>query len=217
MPRTSGQATKMRILQTAEKLFARKGFDATSVDLIARTAKVNKALVYYHFKDKNDLILSLFSAILEQLNAHLEREPATSGASSPLTAAGEIDAEIRFLSSRKSILSLMLSDALRSGQRQDFLFQCAQLTFRMGHGAAGKAAPRGARRRADQRVLVQDFFTGFIPLVVFVVLGDKWCQVFGADRRTAREDFVDAFLRSHLASQAQDCRPRNRPRQGHAD
>ena len=62
MSRTGGDLTKKRILTIAERLFSEKGFDATSVDSIARKAKVNKALIYYHFKDKNDIISSLFAS-----------------------------------------------------------------------------------------------------------------------------------------------------------
>ena len=48
-----GEQTKQKILNVAGELFAENGFDGTSVDSIANAAGVNKALIYYHFKDKN--------------------------------------------------------------------------------------------------------------------------------------------------------------------
>ena len=47
-----GEKTRQKILDAAERLFADQGFDATSVESIAAAAGVNKALIYYYFKDK---------------------------------------------------------------------------------------------------------------------------------------------------------------------
>ena len=52
-----------KILKTAQKHFAAKGFDGTRVDEIARDAKVNKAMIYYHFKNKKDLYRSVFLSL----------------------------------------------------------------------------------------------------------------------------------------------------------
>jgi AcrR family transcriptional regulator len=48
--------TKTRILDAAEKLFAEKGFDATSLRDITSEADVNLAAVNYHFQSKESLI-----------------------------------------------------------------------------------------------------------------------------------------------------------------
>lgn len=46
---------RVEILKCAKKLFAKKGYDATSMDEISRCADANKALIYYHFKNKENL------------------------------------------------------------------------------------------------------------------------------------------------------------------
>ena len=45
--------TKTRILDTAERLFAQKGFDAVSLRNIIASAQVNLAAVHYHFDRKS--------------------------------------------------------------------------------------------------------------------------------------------------------------------
>ncbi|NPV37645.1 MAG: TetR/AcrR family transcriptional regulator [Brevinematales bacterium] len=66
---------KDRILESAIKLFAEKGFDATSVDEIARNAEINKAMIYYYFSSKEELLSSIirksineFTSIIEDIN-----------------------------------------------------------------------------------------------------------------------------------------------------
>jgi len=54
--------TKTRILNAAEKLFGKNGFDATSLRDITAEAQVNLAAVNYHFQSKDSLI----DAIIER-------------------------------------------------------------------------------------------------------------------------------------------------------
>lgn len=51
---------QIHILSTAEKLFACKGFDGTSIRDIAEAANVNIAMISYYFGSKEKLMQSLF-------------------------------------------------------------------------------------------------------------------------------------------------------------
>ena len=57
--------TKDKILDAAERLFARDGFDATSLRAITTEAQVNLAAVNYHFKSKEALMLAVFARHLK--------------------------------------------------------------------------------------------------------------------------------------------------------
>jgi AcrR family transcriptional regulator len=58
-PRPAGKPTRQRLLDTAVEEFAARGFDGAKVDRIARRAKVNKAMLYYHFRSKAGLYLAI--------------------------------------------------------------------------------------------------------------------------------------------------------------
>lgn len=60
--------TKTRILDTAERLFAQKGFDAVSLRNIIASAKVNLAAVHYHFGSKQALVHSVIARRLRPIN-----------------------------------------------------------------------------------------------------------------------------------------------------
>ena len=70
------------ILEAASREFAERGFAGARVDRIARRARVNKAMIYYHFKSKQSLyrtlLLGMFSLAAARLQtiAALERPPA---------------------------------------------------------------------------------------------------------------------------------------------
>jgi len=60
--------TKERILDAAERLFARQGFHATSLRAITGEAEVNLAAVNYHFGSKEALLDAVFERRLTPLN-----------------------------------------------------------------------------------------------------------------------------------------------------
>lgn len=55
-------ATRMRVLDAAEQLFARKGFDGTRLREVAEQASVTVPLVCHHFRDKD----TLYAAVVER-------------------------------------------------------------------------------------------------------------------------------------------------------
>ncbi len=55
-------ATRARVLDAAEQLFARKGFDGTRLREVAEQAAVTVPLVCHHFRDKD----TLYAAVVER-------------------------------------------------------------------------------------------------------------------------------------------------------
>jgi TetR/AcrR family transcriptional regulator len=49
------ERTRRRILDAARREFGMKGFDGARVDAIARSARVNKGLIFYYFQSKEEL------------------------------------------------------------------------------------------------------------------------------------------------------------------
>ena len=54
--------TKRKIFETSMKLFAEKGYDATSVEEITATVGVAKGTLYYHFSSKEEI----FNFLIEE-------------------------------------------------------------------------------------------------------------------------------------------------------
>ena len=50
---------RAEILDAAEALYAKKGWDAVTVDQVARSARLSRGLVYVYFHDKEDLLFAI--------------------------------------------------------------------------------------------------------------------------------------------------------------
>jgi len=64
-PQTQTQDSRDEILKAAIQLFATRGFHETSMSEVAREAKVSKALIFWHFKTKEELFLAVLNKLLE--------------------------------------------------------------------------------------------------------------------------------------------------------
>lgn len=71
--------TKNSILDAAEARFAAKGFDAATIKQIAADAKVNSALLYYYFADKEALYAAVVLRLITQVAAEMSGVLAAAG------------------------------------------------------------------------------------------------------------------------------------------
>lgn len=80
--RTSKEEKYERILDAALSVFSRKGFHEAKVTEIAHAAGVADGTIYLYFKNKDDLLISLFEAKLEEINTDLRRALVDAGSAS---------------------------------------------------------------------------------------------------------------------------------------
>ncbi len=76
------EVTRERIMKAAERLFAERGYDGTSVRAIVARARVNQAAINYHFDGKDGLyrevLRTAFRALTEDQLAHVQEAQALS-------------------------------------------------------------------------------------------------------------------------------------------
>jgi AcrR family transcriptional regulator len=63
---------RIEIVEAAEDLYRELGWDAVTMDSVARRARLSRALVYVYFKDKQDLHFAIALRALEMLRQRFE-------------------------------------------------------------------------------------------------------------------------------------------------
>ena len=104
--RQSGE-TRKKILDTACRLFAEKGYRGTTVAVICRTAEANIAAVNYHFGSKENLYQRAWRHAHDQL---LMRVPPDGGVAADKPAVEQLRGRIR-----AALQRAMLGDAIEFG------------------------------------------------------------------------------------------------------
>ncbi|MGD0025856.1 MAG: CerR family C-terminal domain-containing protein [Xanthobacteraceae bacterium] len=76
------EVTRERIMKAAERLFAERGYEGTSIRAIVAKARVNQAAINYHFAGKDGLyrevLRAAFRALTEQQLGHAAQASAMS-------------------------------------------------------------------------------------------------------------------------------------------
>jgi len=116
---------RKRILKAATKVFAQKGFHGARVTEIARAAGVAEGTIYLYFKNKEDLLVSLFETHVSQLNEEL-RETLKTLPDSPTRLRYIVDCQLGQIRDSRE-LAEVLSITLRQSNR--FLRQFAAPRF----------------------------------------------------------------------------------------
>ncbi len=68
------QATKAKIIHTSMMLFSTNGYDATTADEISKISGVNKAMIFYYYKNKVGLYGAVLSHALESIHDEVLKE-----------------------------------------------------------------------------------------------------------------------------------------------
>lgn len=123
MQKTGGQVKRdakfQRILDAALHVFVQKGFHHAKISDIARTAGVADGTIYLYFKNKEDLLASLYDVNIEAL-------------------AKKLDCETQTLPSSHEKLAHVVDFHLQLAKKQAALLALVRHEIHAGHGPWGR-------------------------------------------------------------------------------
>jgi AcrR family transcriptional regulator len=116
-PRASRKlpASRDRVLRAAADEFAARGFAGASVDRIARRAHLNKAMIYYHFPNKQALYREVLAETFRSVGERVRQLAA--GDLPPDRKIGEFLSTILAEASRRPHFPVMMLRELAEGGR----------------------------------------------------------------------------------------------------
>jgi AcrR family transcriptional regulator len=146
MAEASESDTRSEILRVAMAEFARRGYYATSLRVIAARVGISKAAVLYHFPEKAELLVALATPMLDDLDAVIAAAEEKADAEARwLVIEGVLDTELK----HRQLLRANLRDlALSSVQPVFIRFRDAML--RANALVAGRRASFATKVRAAQ-------------------------------------------------------------------
>ncbi len=215
MEQIENNESRERILNASVKLFSEKGFDATRVNEIAEAAKVNKALIYYYFKSKEEildyLLDSLFNSVtsiaidfihenivqmikdgrldIEKNRFHFMDEEAFEF----FLQQADIYFEklVDYVLERRDIIRILLLESLKNGKHHDALFRFTDLVKEKDENLVFKMI-----RDADSDfnfpddMVVYKFFFSFMPYINFAAYFEDYQKSSSLSGQEIRSSFL---------------------------
>ena len=120
MQKTLG--VKTDIMNVAERLFCRFGFNKISMDRIAKESNHAKGSVYYHFSSKINLMNSILESELEKIRTDLLAIIKDSSLSEPAKIKRYALVRMESMNNRYSYHNVLKNRVLESGDKQ--LMEC---------------------------------------------------------------------------------------------
>lgn len=108
--------TRVAIMNEARRVFAQRGFEGTSMREIAEAARVNNAMIYYHFKNKDDLYRAIIHESVADLNSIWDEPLFRSSAPVIQKIHRYIAKFIRYEQKSDDIRRIMAMEFARSGK-----------------------------------------------------------------------------------------------------
>jgi len=124
--RLNASARRAQLIEVGRAVFAERGFEATSVEEIAKRAKVSKPIVYEHFGGKEGLYAVVVDREVEHIVRRIAEAVATGSPRERLEAA--VVAYLAYVKERPNGFAVLLRDAprtKRSGQMPALMYELA--------------------------------------------------------------------------------------------
>jgi len=161
-----------RILREARSLFTTHGFAVVSMQQIADAAVVNKATLYHHFRDKEDLFASVMTEEFGRMSA---------GMTASIAAGGSLREQLErvaahILAARRSDFGRLVADLhahVSEQKRQELMDRCPPPWEQLAVVIA----------RAIRDAEVRDVDPDLVARTFFAMVGSQvWWAKFGAGR-----------------------------------
>jgi TetR/AcrR family transcriptional regulator len=198
------EESRAAILQAAVREFAREGIAGARTDAIARQAKVNKALLYYYFKDKEALHSAVLDTVFGGLTLAVDEV-----LNRPMSPADKILAYVAahydYIASHPLYPRIVQSEMMRAGQGgSSQLERIVGQYFRPLFGKVSEVLQQGIAAKQFRPVDPLNFIPSMIAVITFYFTSAPVMRVMtGSDpmsperiakRRTAVLDFISSAL-----------------------
>jgi AcrR family transcriptional regulator len=149
--------TKRKIFETSMKLFAEKGYDATSIEEITATVGVAKGTLYYHFSSKEEIFNFLIEEGVKLLKNSIEIKTEKLENSIDKVKAIVL-IEIKVLVKYEDFMTIVLSEIWGSSQRSNVCKEKVFEYIKMIEKIVADGMQKGEIIEGDANVMASGIF-----------------------------------------------------------
>jgi TetR/AcrR family transcriptional regulator len=211
------EESRAAILQAAAKEFSEHGIAGARTDGIARAAKVNKALLYYYFKDKE----TLYGAVLDNAFSGMKTNVflvLDSNLPPREKIMAYVGAYFDFIASNQMYPRLMQREMMRAREgHSEHIDRLVKTYFQPIYGRVGELLHKGIAQGEFRKVDPAHFVPSMVAMIVFYFSSAPVIQRIVhfnpltpdriAERRAAVLDFISAALFQPAPNPPRGARP----------
>jgi TetR/AcrR family transcriptional regulator len=180
----NSEKTRANILATAGRIFAETGLAGARTEVIAKTAGVNKALLYYYFKSKEALYESVVEDHFRRFNAQALALLGSPGPAREVLLR-YVSLHFDFIAAHRQSAPLFQQFMMAGGKRAERLIR---KYFKPRSDAVRKLLERGVRAGEFRRTDLFHTAVSIISLIVFYFSAAPVLQLLGHSNAHSAEN-----------------------------
>ncbi len=193
--------SKYKILKAARKVFAEKGYEGARVDEIAREAGINKAMLYYYFNSKENILREV---ILNISLTYKEDENNRFNIYDLMGDEGDLNDEIKestlddalqSIKDNEQIFRIILTEFFKAKPSEIVAFNVFDniLTRTLNDVKAS-----GAIVEDKTEFMMKQLFFIIIPMFTFIALRDDWSEYYKISEEELNKTFKKIMKQLNL-------------------
>ncbi|WP_088014442.1 TetR/AcrR family transcriptional regulator [Gottfriedia acidiceleris] len=114
-----GERTKHHILEKSIQLFAKNGYDGTTINQIAKESKISEATIYKYFKSKLDVLITCVKPDIQDV--WIEEDFSKLSIEELLRLY--VEKRIKWVEKNRNQIEILISETLRHPELSEIFFQ----------------------------------------------------------------------------------------------
>lgn len=183
-----------RILKAAIKVFAEKSFEGSRIDEIASEASVAKSLIYYHFKNKYNILEVLTEDFISEYISLISQDAGeTHLEKSEKLPERMKNVYYEFGMRNADLVRIILMDSLKKSKDKPIIYKFVEAMI-----------SKEIEKRTDENYdiherRIAEFFTSLITNCAYICFGESWTQYFNIGRNEFDRLFLKVYEETHGA------------------
>lgn len=195
MARKNIPDAKNRILQAAVKIFAEKSFEGSRIDEIANEANVPKSLIYYHFKNKDEILEVLIETFINEYVEIIKTAEKATHEEKKEQIPDRLKYGYKdFAQKNADLIRIILIDSLKKSTEKPVVFKLVEALIETEERFSMLSKTENYNR--NER-LVAEFFTSILPNCAYLCFAEPWVKYFSMDKTEFDELFVKIIAETH--------------------
>lgn len=188
------QNTRKKILQAAAEVFSEKGYDGARVDEIAARVKVNKAMLYYYFENKEKLFAALVEGFVDEIVDFKKKIIKDIDFNDKAQMDIYYEKMFSLMNKNKDILRIISIESFKSTSQDVTIFKIIHPFF---ESKSVRLKSKGLDSDKIEGVFVNSFFFGIMPFLAYLTMGDRWADFNHFEQEDVKKKFMEIFHMYH--------------------
>ena len=188
--------SKRAILETAKYLFAKKGYEGTSVNDIAKRAGAAKSLIYYYFNNKEDILTEILEEGTRDMYETHQKMAESGEALTQDFMMEMVETIAAKIENRNEVIRIMIQEFLKGTHKENRSYQYVN-TF-LDYVKKRSEKYFDGDEEAKMKFIIELIFMGGFPFHLYSICEDFVAESYGFEKEKMRKVFKEIYREDYI-------------------